>query len=118
ILDHQVDARDVHVHDPPRTNVEMPYFTVPHLSFRQPDERAARVNQRVGVITQQPIVGWLARQCDRVGFRLGAVTPSVENDQNEWLGTHCELLLLAFTCSRERRPFFPAAPWPSPALAP
>ena len=33
ILDHQVNARDVHVHDAPGADIQMPDFTVAHLSF-------------------------------------------------------------------------------------
>ena len=87
VLDHQVDARDVHVHDAPRADVEMADFAVAHLPFGQSDKRSAGVNQRVGIFAQQPVVGWLARQGDGVGFGFGAVSPAVENDENERFGT-------------------------------
>jgi hypothetical protein len=34
LLDHQVDARNVHVDDAPGPNVQVSYLTVPHLSGR------------------------------------------------------------------------------------
>jgi len=29
VLDHQIDARDIHVHDAPRANIQMPDFAIP-----------------------------------------------------------------------------------------
>src|SRR5258708_6897865 len=87
ILDHQVDARDVHVNDAAGADVEMPDFAVAHLSFRKADERSAGMNERVGIFAQQPVVSGLARQRDCVGFGLGAVSPAVEDDEDERFGT-------------------------------
>ena len=39
VLDHQFDARDVHVHDAPGADVEMADFAVAHLPVGQADER-------------------------------------------------------------------------------
>ena len=83
VLDHQIDARDVHVHDAPRADVEVPDFAVAHLPFGQSDERPAGVNERVGILAQQPVVGRLARERDGVGFGFGTVSPAVEDDENE-----------------------------------
>src|ERR1700693_304495 len=87
VLDHQVDARDVHVNDAPRANVQMPDLAVAHLSFRQADERSAGMNERVRILTEQAIVSRLARESDGIGLGLGAVSPAVEDDENEWFGT-------------------------------
>src|SRR5215471_3848891 len=63
-------------------------FAVPHLPFRQSDERSAGMDQRVGIFAQQAIVRRFARERDGISFRLGAVAPSVEDDENKWLRTH------------------------------
>ena len=83
VLDHQIDARDVHVHDAAGADVEVADFAVAHLAFGQPDKRAAGVNQRVGILAQQAVVGWLARERDGIGFGFGAISPAVEDDENE-----------------------------------
>jgi hypothetical protein len=87
VQDHQVDARDVHVHDAPGAHIQMADFAVPHLPFRQSDKRAAGVNQRVGILAQQPVIDRLACEGDGVRFRFGSVSPAVENDENERLRT-------------------------------
>src|ERR1700678_2742210 len=101
ILDHQVDARDVHMHDAPGANVEMADFAMAHLPLGQADEGPAGVNESVGILAQQPIVNRLARESDGVGFRFGAVSPAVEDDENEWFRTRhkCSFQLLASSSS-------------------
>ena len=87
ILNHQLDAGTVHVHDASGTDVEMADFAVAHLSVGQADVVAAGLNQRVGIFAQQAVVVGLAGQGDGVGFGLGAVAPAVENDQHKRFGT-------------------------------
>ena len=87
VLDHQVDAGDVHVNDASGADIQMPDLTVPHLSFGQTHKRPAGMNQRVGIFPQQAVVGGLARESDGVGFGFGSVAPSVENDKNKWFRT-------------------------------
>ena len=82
VMDHQVDARDFHMHDAPGANIQMADFTVPHLPFRQPDKRPAGMNQSVGILAQQPVIRRLARECDGVGFGFGSVSPAVEDDED------------------------------------
>ena len=83
VLDHQIDARDVHVHDAPRADVEMPDLAVAHLPLRQSDKRPAGMNERVGILPQQAVIGGLAGESDGVGFGFGSVSPAVENGKNE-----------------------------------
>src|SRR4051812_48493329 len=83
VLDHQVDAGDVHVHNSAGADVEMPNLAVSHLSFGQSDKWSAGMNQRVGIFTQQAIIGGLAGEGDGIGFGFGAVSPAIENDENE-----------------------------------
>ena len=83
VLNHQIDARDIHVHDAPRADVEVPNLAVPHLAFGQPNKRPRSVNQRVGIVAQQPVVSRLARKCNGVAFGFSAISPAVEDDKDE-----------------------------------
>ncbi len=87
VLDHQIDARDVHVHDAPGANVEVADLAVPHLPLGQSHERPAGMNQRVGILAQQPVIRRLARQRNGVGLGFGPISPAVENGKNEWFRT-------------------------------
>ena len=87
VLNHQVNAGDVHVDDASGSNIQVANFAVTHLAFRQTDKRPARVNQRIGIFAQQAIVGGLARKRDGVGFGFGAVAPSIEDDEHKWFRT-------------------------------
>src|SRR5580765_8497885 len=96
VLNHQINAGDVHMDNSTRTNVEVPDFTVAHLAFGESDERPAGMNQRIGIFAQQAVIGGLASKRDCIRFRLGAVTPAVEDDEDKWLGTGhgwCSLLV-------------------------
>src|SRR5262249_16912442 len=95
-LNHQLDTSRVHVHDAPGANIQMPNFAIPHLAFRQADVRTAGLNQRVGILAQQAVVSRLPRQRDGVSVGLGSVTPTVEDDEDEWFGTG-QIKLLAFS---------------------
>ena len=87
ILDHQVDACNVHMNDAARANVEMADLAVAHLAVRQADVFPAGVNQGVWIFAQQAVVIRLTRQCNRIGFGFGAVTPAVEDDKDKRFGT-------------------------------
>lgn len=87
VLDHQLDASRVHVHDAARSNVQVANFAVAHLPIRQANVRAAGLNQRIRIFTQQAVVSRLACQCDGVSFGFGAIAPAVEDDEDEWFGT-------------------------------
>src|SRR5271156_2010619 len=82
ILDHQVNAGDVHVNDAPGADIEMPDFAVAHLPLGQPDKKSAGMNQSVGIFAKQAVVVGLARQRNSVGLGLGAITPAVEDDED------------------------------------
>src|SRR5215469_4386539 len=83
IPDHQIDARNIHVHDAPCTDVQMPDLAIAHLPLGQSDKWPAGVNQGVWIVPQQAVVRWLARKSDCVGVGFGPIPPAVENDQNE-----------------------------------
>ena len=114
ILDHQVDARDLHVNDASGAHIQMADFAIAHLSFRQPDKRPAGMNQRIRILAQQPVICRLACQCDRIGLGFGSVSPAIEDDENERFGTRHKiafgswllyrLLLYANRLNRLQRP--------------
>ena len=95
ILDHQLDTGAVHVDDTAGADIKMSHFTVPHLTVGQANIFPAGMDECVGVFAEQAIVGRLARERDSVGFRLGAITPTVENDKDQWFRTSCRALLLS-----------------------
>ena len=80
VLDHQVDAGNVHVHDSSGADIQMPDFAVAHLPFGQSNEGSTRLNERVGIFAEEPVIGWLARHRDGVSLGFCAVSPAVEDD--------------------------------------
>src|SRR6516225_9248714 len=89
ISDHQVDAGDVHVDDAARADIHVADFAVAHLAFGEADEWAGGLDQRVGKLAQQLVIGGLARKGDRVALRLRAVAPSIEHSQYAWFRSLC-----------------------------
>ncbi len=87
VLDHQLDARAVHVHDASGADVKVAHLAVAHLTVGKSDVGAAGLNQGVGILAQKAVVGGLASERDGVGFGLGAIAPAVEDDEDEWFGT-------------------------------
>ena len=81
--DLRVDAGDVHLHDAAGADVEVADFAVAHLAVGQADEVLRGANQGVGKLAQQLVVGGLAGQRDGVVGGFGAITPSIEDGQNE-----------------------------------
>ena len=57
--DLRVDARDVHLHDAACADVQVAHFAVAHLPVGQSDEVVGGLNQRVGILAQQLVVGGL-----------------------------------------------------------
>ncbi len=96
VLDHEFDAGAVHVNDPAGADVEVSDFAVTHLSVGQADELAAGVDEGIGIFAQQAVVGGLVGQSDGVGLGLGAVSPAVEDDEDQGFGTG-QIQLLAFS---------------------
>src|SRR5581483_105329 len=83
VLDHQLDARAVHMHDAARPDVEMADLAVAHLSIRQADKLAAGMDERVGIFTEQAVVGGLARQGNGIGLGFSTIAPTIEDDENK-----------------------------------
>src|ERR1035441_9607020 len=83
VQDQKFDARDVHMHYELGANIQMGDFAVAHLPFRQSNEWPAGVNQRVRILAQQSVIGRLACQGDGVTLGFGAVSPAVENNEDE-----------------------------------
>ncbi len=86
ILDHQIDLGDVHVDHAPGADVEMSHLAVSHLPGGQANVTSAGVDQRVGILGEQAIIGGLARQRDSVGWRRRSIAPAIEDDEDERFG--------------------------------
>ena len=80
--DELINARDVHVHDASGADIQVAHFAIAHLSFRQADGGAGRLNQRVGKFFEQAVVIRLARERDGVAFGFGAIAPAVEDGKD------------------------------------
>src|SRR6266567_646939 len=87
VLNHQIDACDVHMHNAASANVEMSDLAVAHLPLGQSDKRPTGMNERVGMLPQQAVVGRFTGKSNGVGFGFGSVSPAVENSENEWFRT-------------------------------
>ena len=82
VRNHQIDARDVHVHDSPGADIHVAYFAVAHLSFWQAHRWPGSLDQCVREFPEQFVVGRLARESNRVALRLRTVAPSIQHRQH------------------------------------
>ena len=78
-----VDARNVHLHHAPGANVQVPHFAVAHLPIGQAHEVVGGLDERVGILAQQLIVGRLLGQRNGVVGGFGAIAPSIKDGQKE-----------------------------------
>ena len=83
VSDQRVDARDVHLHNAARADIQVADFAVAHLPVGQADKVIRGLDQRVRKLAQQLVVVRLARQRDGVVGGFGAITPSIEDGQNK-----------------------------------
>ncbi|MNM70987.1 hypothetical protein D3C81_826320 [compost metagenome] len=79
--DRLVDTGQILIHDPACTDVQMTYFRVTHLSFRQTHSLTASSKRSVRVHLKVSVVIRFVRLCDRVAFICTAKTESVHDDQ-------------------------------------
>jgi hypothetical protein len=77
----RVDARNVHLHNAPRADVQVADLAVAHLPVGQPHKVVRGLNQRVGILGEQLVVGGLLSQRNGVVGGFGAIAPSVEDGQ-------------------------------------
>ncbi len=83
--DHQIDARDVHVNDAARADIEVPHLAITHLAFGQSHRWTGGVDQGVRIFAQEGIVGWLSRGGDCVSLGGWGESPSIQNCQDKRL---------------------------------
>jgi len=69
--DQGVDARNVHLHNAACANVQVADFAVAHLPVGQADKVVGGMDQRVGKLAQQFVVGGFIGQRDGVVGGLG-----------------------------------------------
>src|SRR5581483_1756501 len=60
--------------------------------FRQANVGTAGVDQRIGIFAQQAVVSGLSRQRNGIGVGFRAVSPTIEDDEDEWFWTRHRLL--------------------------
>ena len=67
----------------------MANFAVAHLAVGEADEVVAGLDEGVGVLAEEAIVGGLAGEGDGVAEGFGTVAPAVENGEDDrWCGSH------------------------------
>jgi len=81
-----IDPHDVLVDDAAGADVEVPDLAVPHLSRREPDGLAGRVERRHRAGAREAIHHGRAREFHGIGLAFFAQTPAVENDEDRDAG--------------------------------
>src|ERR1700678_4108490 len=82
-VDGMINPCYVHAHDAAGAEVQMADFAVAHLTVRQADEMFTGANEGVGIFPQQAVVVGLASKSNCVTVSFGAVTPAVEDCEND-----------------------------------
>ena len=83
VLDGGVAAGDVHVDDAPGAEVEVADLGVTHLPVGEADVVLAGADEGVGVGAEEVVVGGFTGESDGVSIGLGAVTPAVEDGEDD-----------------------------------
>ena len=84
-----IDARNILAHDPPGTDVQVADFRVAELVLRQADMLLGRINGCEWIFFYQRIPVGFVRMQNGIVISFGAVTKSIQNNQNYWLcGVH------------------------------
>ena len=81
-----IDAGHVHADDAACTEVEMADFGVAHLAVGEADEVLGGAEEGVGVLAEEFVVGWFTGLGDGVAVGFGAVTPAVEDGEDDRFG--------------------------------
>jgi hypothetical protein len=81
VVDRPVHAHQVLVEDPPGADRQMPHLRIAHLTRRQTDGLARRVERRVRVGLPQAIEHRGSRQLDRIAGAGRRAAPAVEHDE-------------------------------------
>src|SRR5579871_598494 len=77
-----VNFRNVHADHAPSADVHVPHFAVPHLPFWQSNSGSRSADQRIRKFSKQLVVSRLPCQRNRVPFRFGAISPSIQHSQH------------------------------------
>ena len=88
VEDGGVDAGHVHADDAACAEVEVADFAVAHLAVGEADEVLAGAEEGVGIVAEELVVGGFAGLGDGVAVGFGAVTPSVEDGEDDWCFGH------------------------------
>ena len=74
--------------DPPGADGEMAHLGVAHLLIGQPHMGAAGLDQRVGIGMPKRLHHWRVALADGVVFAVVAVSPTIQNGENDWGYSH------------------------------
>lgn len=87
LVDASIDSGEVLIYNPPRAQVHVANFGVPHLTGRKTDRLARRDEGCVRIPLQQLVKCRSSSESDRVVIPILSKPPTVKDDQNEgWLG--------------------------------
>ncbi len=75
ILNGEVDAGELLIDDATCAEIEMSYFGIPHLAFRQADLESTRLESRLGVSDVELIMHWGRGQEGGVSLECGPLPP-------------------------------------------
>ena len=84
IGDRFVDARQILIHDPASTNIDMPNFGVTKLTFGQADITAAGAQKRVWAICPNPVEGRGVGLVYRVIGIVFTPAPAIQDTEHYW----------------------------------
>ncbi len=79
------DASQLLVDHATGTDVDVTNFGVPHLTVRQAYIHAGSGDQSIGIVGTQGVEIRSLGRSDGVEFFLGAVAPTIHDDQCQWL---------------------------------
>jgi len=85
--DRRVNAGDLLVDDPPRADVQVADLGIAHQAAGQAHALARGVDERRGILPQEPRVIRRPRQRNGVRLTLRAVAPAVEDDEDNRFGS-------------------------------
>ncbi len=105
VRDRSVDALEVLIEHPTGADRQMPDLRVAHLSGRQADRLAGRLEPSMGVLRPEPVEHGRARQLDRVPRSRRSAAPAVEDDEDyERIRAADRQIAVKLSMSREAPP--------------
>src|SRR5579864_631893 len=105
VLDRTVHAHEILEEDAAGTDGEVADLRVAHLTRRQPDRLARRLQRRVRIGGPEPVEDGCARELDRVPRTRRRASPAVEDHEDyEWIRAPVSHIALNDSASRDAPP--------------